>query len=561
MLRYMKEDIKIFITYLVSVPCAAISSALFALNLDPLMDVVYTRDMRAFTKYALLQCLLVFLDMGASYCHKICREKMRANYVAGLKRDIFNGLFERDIAKFNGTSISTYVSIINRDVQKLNAYHFDSVCGFYRVIVSFIINLIIVICINPIVALINVLISFASVFVPKFFEKEMIRRQEISSNNSEEYYGKLKDYLNGFSTIKLFYIKDIIRDKMEQTNRKLEKSNYESVAINYTSAWVSMFCSQLSFVLTIIIGIWFAFQGTMSVGSVVAISQLIGGIAVPFEELPEYLSNYKSVHGIVDKIKAMISEKEKDIDKKKEIEVNKCTFKATDVEFTYEEDKPLIQNVSFELKQNKKYIMVGGSGSGKSTLAKLLMGFYPCVEGNVLFDEREIGMYSEKQYYRMVTYLEQSIFLFDDTLENNITLYQEYSKEEIDRAIQLSGLAQFVNELNDGIKTKIKENGQNFSGGEKQRIGIARALISGAKFLILDEVTASLDPILAADIENTIMNLPDTGVLLITHKWSEKLLRKSDEIFVMKNGQLVEQGNFEKLMNDKKYFYSYYYNI
>ena len=322
-----------------------------------------------------------------------------------------------------------------------------------------------------------------------------------------------------------------------------------------------MLCSQLSFVCTMILGIYFALKGWMTVGAVVAITQLIGGIVVPFEELPEYISNYKSVKGIRQKIQKITDTDESMKSGHKQLEVKNCDLSMKHVSFSYDEDLPLIKDVSFELEEGKKNILVGGSGSGKSTLAKLLMGFYPCNRGTVLLDQNNILDYPEEQFYKKVTYLEQSIFLFDDTLLHNITLYGNYAAEEVNRVIKLAGLEDLVASLPDGLDTMIQGNGQNFSGGEKQRIGIARALIAGTRFLILDEVTASLDPALAADIENTIMQNNDTGVLLITHKWSEALLKKCDKILVMSKGNLVEQGTFDELMDLKQYFYSYYYNV
>lgn len=559
MTKYMKESGVLFGIYLMLVPCAAICSALFSLNLAPLLNVVYTKNIHDFLRYALLECILAILDLVTHYFHKVCREKLRTYYVAGVKRDIFNALLSKNITDFNSNSVGQYISIINRDVDKMNRCHFDSICGIYRVTICFIINLILVVYINPAIAILNISISLFSVFIPRMFERSMIEKQEKASQNSETYYSVLKDYLHGFSTIKLFNIQDIIKRKMESSNQDLEKANFSSTVTNYTSSWISMCCSQFSFVLTIVLGIWFALKGWMTIGSVISLSQLIGGITVPFEELPEHISNYKSIKGIQEKINSIMKTGEESIDQSKTLDVVKENFEVENLSYSYNESGAAIQNVSFELKEHGKYILVGTSGSGKSTIAKLLMRFYEADAGTVKFGGRLLSEYSEKQFYRTATYLEQDIFLFDDTLLNNITLYQTYSEEEVARVLRLSGLEEVVNQLPNGIETVIKGNGYNFSGGEKQRIGIARALILGAKFLICDEVTASLDPVLAASVENTIMNLPDTGVLYITHKWSKKLFEKSDGIFVLKDGEIIESGCFDELMERKEYFYSYYY--
>lgn len=554
--QYLKENKNLLVTYIISVPVAAICSAVFALCLQPLMDIVYTGDMHDFVKFALLQILFTFLDMGTHYVHKISREKLRVYYVAGLKRDLFNSLFRRNVTEFTASSVAEYVSMINRDVAKMDQCYFDSICGIYRVIVNFMINLGIVIALNPWVAVLNIMTSTVSVFIPRLFEKKLTTRQEKASKNSSDYYGRLNDYLHGFTTIKLFHIQKTIENLMEQSNRKLENSNCESVCANYTASWVSMLCSQMSYVFTIVIGIYFALKGYMTVGSVMAISQLIGGIVVPFEEMPEHIANLKSIKEIRKKMECCLSVSESALEKKEWLKAKKKEILLQQVSFSYE-DKPVVQDVSLQLEQGKKYILLGESGCGKSTLSKLIMGFYTCETGSITYAGTNIQDIPEEQFYRNVTYLEQSVFLFDDTLRNNITLFQEHSSNKLEEILDVVGLRKLINSLPNGLETRIKGNGQNFSGGERQRIGIARALLVDADFMILDEITASLDPMLAEEIQNGILDNTTTGILMITHKWSEKLLRKADQILVMKHGRLVECGSFKELKTHNDYVCKY----
>lgn len=557
MLKYMKENKRLWYTYVLLVPCAIISSAAYSLAMAPLFNVVYSKNAEEFVKYSVIVIACSLADLFIHYCHKICREKLRVHYVSGLKRDIFQSLFSKDIVEFNAYSNSQYISILNKDVEKMSRCYFDSVCGIYRVTVAFLTNLILVLWINWQMAVFNIFVSLLTVFVPKLFEKRLMERQERSSENSEKYYGLLKDYLSGFNTIKIFHIQDIVKEKMEKMNQELEQSNYMSIATNYRCSWISMFCTQITYISTVVIGIYFAISGQMTVGMVMSLIQLLGGVIVPLEELPEHFSNYKSVRGIREKIQGIIEKRPEHIEDREKLEIESCEFQIRNVSFSYEKERTILNQVSAEIKSGKKYIVVGDSGCGKSTLAKLLMGFYRGNEGEILFDGRKIEAYSEKQFYEMVTYLAQDIFLFDDTLRANITLYRDYSEEELNRVIQISGLQTLISELPQGLDTVIEGNGVNFSGGEKQRIGIARALLSGAKFIIFDEVTANLDPVLGNKIEHTIMNLPETSVLYITHKWSRALLEKADEIWMMKKGQIAEQGSFKELMDLKKHFYSF----
>ena len=154
--------------------------------------------------------------------------------------------------------------------------------------------------------------------------------------------------------------------------------------------------------------------------------------------------------------------------------------------------------------------------------------------------------------------MQQDVFLFADSLYNNITLYNDYDDSRIEDVIDKSGLRELVDSLPERLSSKISENGNNLSGGEKQRIGIARALLSGAKYLVLDEVTASLDAIMENQIENTILDIDNVGSVIITHRLNPNLLNRCDEIIVLKDGKIAEMGSFKELMDSKGYFYGFY---
>ena len=146
--------------------------------------------------------------------------------------------------------------------------------------------------------------------------------------------------------------------------------------------------------------------------------------------------------------------------------------------------------------------------------------------------------------------------MFEETIKNNITLYKEYPIEKLNNVLSLSGINDMVNSLKNGIETVIDDSGSNFSGGEKQRISIARALIKETPILFLDEVTSSLDIKTAYEIENTLLNIDNLTCLVVTHRLDSSILKKYDEIIVMQDGQIIEMGPYDLLMENKDYFYS-----
>ena len=318
-----------------------------------------------------------------------------------------------------------------------------------------------------------------------------------------------------------------------------------------------MLCTSLSYVLTIVVGTWLVLRGSMTAGMVLMISQLIGGILSPFEELPMYVAEYKSVGDLKEKINSMLDVSEERETDKADIMGDNTGLSLSNVSFSYDGEVNQIEDISVQFEPGKKYVIVGESGSGKSTLAKLIMGFYDN-SGEIKLDGVELADYKREQLYGSLNYMQQDVFLFADSLYNNITLYKKYDSECVEDVIDRAGLRELVDSLPDGLLTLVSENGSNLSGGEKQRIGIARALLSGAKYLVLDEVTASLDAIMENQIENTILDISSVGSIIITHRLNPNLLNRCDEIIVLRDGRIAEKGSFNELMQQKGYFYGFY---
>ena len=151
--------------------------------------------------------------------------------------------------------------------------------------------------------------------------------------------------------------------------------------------------------------------------------------------------------------------------------------------------------------------------------------------------------------------IHQKVFMFDDTLKNNITMYRNYSDDELSYVIKKAGLEDVVGSNADGIEQNVGENGKNLSGGEQQRIAIARALLRKSDVLILDEATSSLDNEVAVKIENTVLSQKDMTAIVITHKLVESILKKYDGIIVLHKGRIAEYGTFDELMERKGKFY------
>ena len=199
---------------------------------------------------------------------------------------------------------------------------------------------------------------------------------------------------------------------------------------------------------------------------------------------------------------------------------------------------------------------MGASGSGKSTLLRLLMASDSAYQGEITFDGVEGRRLRSDSLYRLLSSVEQNVFLFDATIRDNITMFRPFPKEAVDSAIAQAGLTALLQER--GEDYRCGEQGSGLSGGEKQRISIARSLLRNASVLLADEVTAALDAETALHVTESILNLQGKTRIVVTHALDAGLLRRYDGILVMKGGRIVEWGTFDALMARKKYLYSLY---
>lgn len=397
------------------------------------------------------------------------------------------------------------------------------------------------------------LLSALPIAVSLGMGKELTRREKAVSDRNESYMATLKDLLSGFSVIKSFKAEAQAGQLFDSSNQAVEKAKERRRWWDGLVATVSECCGGIFQFGIFLLGAYLAIRGRITAGTVLIITNLCNFVLMPIRTVPQYWAGRKAAEGLIEKLAKATAEHAAAQGTPME-PVLREAISFDRVSFGYEPEKPVLQDITLRFEAGKKYAVVGGSGSGKSTLLNLMMGAHGCYTGSVSIDGKELRDVDTDSLYDMMSLIGQNVFLFDDTIANNITMFRPFPPERVAQVAERSGLSQLIQEKGSGYS--CGENGVGLSGGERQRVSIARCLLRGTPVLLLDEATASLDNQTAYAVTDAILHLDGLTRVVVTHRLERGLMEQYDEIIVLRDGRVQERGSFDSLMGRKGYFYS-----
>lgn len=556
--KYLFKYKLLFFTRVLTISLAALSVICFDFMMGFIVDIFSNGETEKFVPIILASIFLIILLFVTEYIDGYVMSSYIKNTVNYLRCDIFTKILNKDMKDFSLDNSGKYISILYNDIKIIEDSLLNNIFLVISSFISFIISLLFLFSISPSIVIFIVIFGILGFVIPNALSKKLIIEKNNYSHNLEEITSVTKDLFSGFEVIKGFNIGSKINTIFKNSSNTVESTKKKCSILESIIKGFSLSFSVTVYLGVLILGGYLMYKGEISVGTAIIIIQLSTHIVGPVKTSISLINQIKSVSLIADKIDEILYDSCEDIE---EISLPKFenSIEVKNLDFSYTNDRKALNNINLTFEKNKKYAIVGESGCGKSTLIKLLMRYYKDYNGDILIDNKDIHKIFSNDLYKNMSMIQQNVFMFDDSIKENIKLFANYSDEEVLSICDRSGLSNLISRLPDGIKSLVGENGNKLSGGEKQRIAIARSLINNTKILILDESTSALDNETAYNLESSLLSINDLTLIVVTHKLIKNILLNYDEIIVMKDGMVIEKGSFDYLISLKGYFYSLYY--
>lgn len=493
-------------------------------------------------------CAVLFLLKYASEPRFIARAMRQYKELA------FQKLTEKSIASFRDESTAAYLSALTNDAASVEADYLAQQLSVITKTVTFFGALFMMLWYSPLLTAIAVGVTALPLAASLLTGGRLQAAEKQVSERNRDFTAALSDCLSGFAVVKTFKAEREIFQLFAESNRALEQEKFSRRRLKVLIGMIGAVTGLVAQLGVFLAGAWLALSGSgLTAGTVILFVNLMNFMIGPVSELPALLAGRRAALGLIGKL-ADALEKDGSAGGSRTLSRLEHGIELRDVSFGYEEGKDVLHHVSARFEAGRAYAIVGGSGSGKSTLLNLLLAENTGYRGSVLLDGTELRELSPEALYGLMSVIQQNVFVFNASIWDNVSMFREFPQEALDEAIRRAHLRELLDAR--GADYLCGENGKGLSGGEKQRVSIARSLLKKSSVLLVDEATAALDVQTAHQVSSDILDLTGMTRIVVTHSLEEALLRRYDGIFVLKNGTLAESGSFDELMQRKGYFYA-----
>ena len=550
---YYKNRINFIVTIILTIAMSSLNLMISWL-IQQIMDCTANQDMQALVRSAWIVIIVVVIYTIANVMYRAVYPRFLQRAMQQYRDYAFSRLTQKSLRSFSKEGTALYVSALTNDCTSIENNYLAATFTLIELLFCFLGALIMMLYYSPVMLVLAVALSFLPVAVSMTAGNRLTEQEKEISKKNERFVSIVNELLSGFPVIKSFRAETQASRLFSQRNEQAEEAKKNK---RRTEQLISLLANDAGIIAQMgifLAGAWLAISGKgVTAGVVIVFVQLMNYILNPISQVPLLWSNRKAAIALMEKLSDALSENVREEGREK---LNGFSEKieVKDLTYGYEPESPVLKDLDVQFDAGKSYAIVGGSGSGKSTLLNLLMGSSSNYQGEICIDGVSIKNIESESLYQLMTSVQQNVFVFNDTIRNNVTLFHEFPDKEVTLALERSGLSEFIEKR--GEEFVCGENGANLSGGERQRISIARALLRKSPILLVDEATAALDAATARAVSFSILNLVGMTRIVVTHRLEEAILRRYDKILVMKNGTICEQGNFDTLMQQKGQFYS-----
>lgn len=533
----------------------AVNVALMAVLLKQTLDAAISGDWNELMIAAFFIVVFLVEYSLVSWGTRAVKVLYISDIMFGLKQDLLSNLLKEPVKKFSERNSAEYISLFNNELKLMEDNYIASVILIYRSVVILVVSLVIMLSIDPVVSFIAVILSFLPVLIPKLFGAKLSEAAGDYTKQLKKYNRFVDDILRGFYVVRNFSLEFYMNEKHQKENCQAESMRKKlGKRKAYVDVVTNLVAVGMQFSVFLISG-FFVVLKRITAGDVLAVTQLMNKVVNPVFDVIDSLNNMKSVREIEKGILEIINKDgNEDVIKIECPQVNEIELK--NVAFSYTGNERILTDVSLRFKKGKKYAIVGETGSGKSTLLKLIQGYYDNYEGEIYYNDTDIREIGQETCMRVFSYMSQAIFLFEGTIRENILFDHSTEEGRLQKIIRDLKLDETLEKNGIDLSFQLKDSGGNLSGGEREKIALARLLLNKKEWLLLDEATASMDNETLLQIEKMLMEQKDTACIFVTHRYREEILRRYDKIIVMKQGKVVETGSFEELMQREGSFFS-----
>ena len=509
----------------------------------------------------LITLLIIYLiSMILSFVQGILMTSVTQKYTYELRKKVSEKVHKLPMQYFDKQTHGEVLSLITNDIDTISITLNQSATSFISSLVTVIGILIMMLSINLTMTLVSIIILPISIMLISIIARHSQHHFEKQQQFLAEVNGNIEEMYSGHTIIKAYNAENRMLEQFNKNNEILYESNWKSQFLSGLMHPIMQFISNLGYVIIAILGGYYCIKGKITVGNIQSFITYTKNFTRPITEVAGEAAQLQTMIAASERVFNFLDSEEEKFVNSSSLDISsiKGNVEFKNVSFGYKENELIIKDFNVSVKKGQKIAIVGPTGAGKTTMIKLLMRFYNVNNGKILIDNNNINDFKRKDLRNIFGMVLQDTWLFSGTIMENLRYGRlDATDDEVIEAAKMAHVHHFIQTLPEGYNMKINEESTNISGGQKQLLTIARAILADPKILILDEATSSVDTRTEILIQKAMDELmKDRTSFIIAHRLST--IKNADLILVMKDGNIVETGNHEELMMQNGFYASLY---